>query len=72
LVNIQNKYFIDDWKYGEIRGIIEPTMAESTYIGTYYLVDKFVDDIMLKIKEDNLIEISFPKGGESLTFIKLK
>lgn len=72
LLNIQNKYFIDDWKYGETRGEIESTMGKSIFTGTFYLIDKQVEEIVLTIKEENIIEISNPSGGEALVFIKIK
>jgi len=71
-LNIKNKYFVDDWNYGEIRGIIEPTLARTIFTGTYLLIDKQEQQITLTVKEDNIIEITDSSGLDPLTFIKIK
>ena len=48
ILNIESLYFVDDWKYGEIRGELIPTASDRFMIGKLSSVQKKDMDISLK------------------------
>lgn len=70
LLSIKNKYFKDDFKYGEIRGELLKTSVENLFYGTIKNVLKNNSDITVTITKENILEIKYT-NGDTITFIKL-
>jgi hypothetical protein len=71
ILNLENKYFKDDYKYGEVRGEAIKTSNDKIYIGKYKNIIKLEDDMSLTILNEGMFEISFTKGASKMVFIKL-
>ncbi len=72
LLNRESRYFAADWSFGELRGIIEPSLSSSYFTGKLKRLDKTDAEITLTIKEDNIIEIFRKDLNENWTFVKTK
>ena len=71
ILNLENKYFKDDYKYGEVRGEAIKTSADRIYIGKYRNIIKAEQNISLTLLNDNMFEIAFTSGNNKMVFIKL-
>jgi hypothetical protein len=70
ILNLENKYFKDDFKYGEIRGELSKTSVENVFFGKIKNVLKNDSDLTMSVTKDNLLEIKYTNGN-TITFIKL-
>jgi hypothetical protein len=71
ILNLENKYFKNDYSYGEIRGEISKTSSEKIYIGKYKNIMKLEEGISLTFLNEGMFEISFSSGNNKMSFIKL-
>ena len=70
ILNLENKYFKDDFKYGEIRGEATKTSVENMFYGKIKNVVKSDSDITISVIKENILEIKY-SNGNTITFIKL-
>ncbi len=72
IIVLENNYFKDDWKYGEIRGELIPTSSNKLMIGKYLNLSKMGKmNISFNMLNDNLFEILLDSDKQKLTFVKL-
>lgn len=71
ILNLENKYFKDDYKYGEVRGEAIKTSTDKIFIGKYKNIVKFENDIILTFLNEGMFEVSFTNGASKMVFIKL-
>lgn len=71
ILNLENKYFKDDYKYGEVRGEGIKTSSDKIYIGKYKNIMKLENDISVTFLNEGMFEISFTNGASKMVFIKL-
>ena len=71
ILNLENKYFKDDYKYGEVRGEAIKTSTDKIYIGKYKNIVKLENDMSLTFLNEGMFEVSFTNGASKMVFIKL-
>jgi hypothetical protein len=71
ILNLENKYFKDDYKYGEVRGEGIKTSTDKIYIGKYKNIGKLENDISMTFLNEGMFEVSFTNGASKMVFIKL-
>jgi hypothetical protein len=71
ILNLENKYFKDDYKYGEVRGEGIKTSTDKIYIGKYKNIGKLENNISMTFLNEGMFEVSFTNGASKMVFIKL-
>lgn len=72
VLQVENKYFKNDWKYGEIRGMLTPTASSKLFTGTFKDVMKKDYDVNLTVSDDNQIEVQSIGTDVKYIFVKIK
>ncbi len=71
ILNLKNKYFENDSKYGEIKCNATKTSVENIYIGRFNDDYKKELDATLSFLNNNMLEIKFLNNSNTLTLIKM-
>lgn len=70
-LNVENKYFTEDYKYGEVRGMGSKTSVDNIYFGKFKGVAKSDNDVTINFLNESMVEINRTDGSNKMTFIKL-